>query len=325
MIRAPHASRAAAPTLLLLLCLFTPNASSVAQSPAPPAQAQPPAPLVKLGVVVTDESGRPVADVRGEEISLLADGTPQKIVHFAREGTPVSYGLLLDGSRSVGPLLDTIRRTGATIASGNNPGDETFILRFVDSDKIEMMQDFTSDPSLLAQALSRLYVELGQTAVIDATYVAARKVAERRRDETGRRRALVLISDCEDRSSVYKDSELVKLLRREGVEVFVIAFTDKLSDERGFIRKSPQEKAVKLAELVAKESGGRAFFPKNMDELIKVAEEISRDLRSQYVLSYAPTHAGADGRSHKLEIKIAEAPGRAKRRAVVRPGRFAGK
>jgi Ca-activated chloride channel homolog len=317
------ASRPKAIRPILLACLLTSHAFAPAQSAAPPAQ--PSAPLVRLNVIVTDGSGRSVTDVRQEEISLLEDGKPQTIIHFAREELPVSYGLVIDNSASVRPLLDILRKTAGTIASGNREGDETSIVRFVDSDKIEEFQDFTSDPRLLAQALSRLYVEGGPTAVIDATYLAVQKAAARRKDEAGRRRAVVLISDCENRMNHYSREELLKLLRRESVQVFVISFLTGVSDERGFTRPSPRENARKLADEIAEESGGRAFFPKNIGELIKAAEEISRDLRSQYVIGYSPANAKADGKFRKVEVKIADAPGRAKRKAITRPGHFAGK
>lgn len=298
----------------------------LARSAAPRAESrQPDAPPVRLNVIVTDESGRAAADVKAEEIAVREDGTPQKIIGFAREELPVSYGLVIDNSGSVRTLLDHLRRAAAAVALGNRPGDETFVARFAGSESAEVLQDFTSDPNELAKALMSLRVSQGQTAVIDAAYLAVGKAAARRAGEASRRRAVVLISDCEDRSSYYKREELVKLLRRESVQVFVVAPLDQVNDERGFIRKSPKEQARQLAELIAAESGGRAFFPKDVDGLIKAADEISRDLRAQYVLTYAPTNAKADGKFRKVEIRIADAPDRPKRRAVARPGYFAPK
>lgn len=341
MTRAPLATQAAAPPLVPLLCLLALSASAVAQSatpppqqsspaqsqPAPPATRQPAqqpasAPLVRLNLIVTDESGRSVADVRREEISVLEDGRPQNVTHFAMEELPVSYGMVIDNSRSVGSLLSYLQRAAGTLALNNRPGDETFVLRFVHADEIVQLQDFTSNPDELAKALTSLYASGGQTAVIDATYLAVEKAAARRKGDAGRRRAVVLISDCEDRSSYHKREELIKLLRREGVQVFVISFLIELSDERRLTRPSPRERARKLAEEIAEESGGRAYFPKKPSELVAAVEEISRDLRSQYVLAYAPTNASADSKYRKVEVKIADAPSRPKRLAVARPGYF---
>lgn len=329
MTRAPLASRGAAPPLALLLCLLALAAPAAAPSAAPhpqgtAVQQQPPTP-VRLNVIVTDESGRSVADVRREEISVLEDGRPQTVTHFAKEELPVSYGLVIDNSASVRPLLSYLQKAAGTLAINNGPGDETFVLRFVHSDAIEQLQDFTSEPELLAKALLALYTSGGPTAVIDATYLAVQKAAARRKEDAARRRAIVLISDCEDRISSYRREELIKLLRGESVQVFVVSFLVELSEDGGFRRPSPRERARKLAAEIAEASGGRAFFPKKPSELVASVEEISRDLRSQYVVGYAPTNASADGKFRKVEVRLADAPGRPKRRAVTRPGYVAGK
>lgn len=313
-----------------LLCLLATCALVVAQSPLPPpprqatAQSPPPAPPVKLNVIVSDESAGSAAEVRREEIVVTEDGAPQTITHFTKEELPVSYALVMDNSGSVRSLLDYVTRTAGTIVSGNKGGDETLIVRFIDSDKIEQIQDFTDDSGALERALASLYIDGGHTAVIDAVYLSALRVAARRKEDAGgRRRALVLISDCEDRASRYQEADLINLLRREGVQVFVIAFLMGLNDDAWSRNRSQRGRARKLAEKLAAETGGRAFFPKKVDELVKAVAEVSRDLRSQYVVAYAPTNANADGKFRKVAVKVADAPGRAKRKAVTRAGYFA--
>lgn len=328
MTRAPLACRAAAPALALLLCLLAPAAPSVvpsaAQSPAQPQQQSPaPSPQgaaaqppsldlpVKLNVIVTDESGRAAADVRPEEISVTEDGRPQTVTRFAREELPVSYGLVIDNSRSLAAQISSVIRAGERIAGGNRPGDETFVMRFVDSDRLEIFQDFTPDFEPVRDALSQLYPEGGQTAVIDALMLAVKHAAERRGATAGRRHALVLISDCEDRASVYKRDELVDLLRRANVQVFVIALPGQL--------QSPPDRVKKLAETVAAESGGRAFFVKKRGdaELLAAVDEVSRNLRSQYALEFRPTNAAPDGKFRRIEVTAA-----GKRKVHARPGYF---
>ncbi len=314
-----------------LLCLLSTCALIVAQSSPPPtrttrsatAQIQTPAPAVKLNVIVSDESGSSAVEVRREEIKVTEDGVPQTITHFAKDERPVSYVLVIDKSGSMRPLLENVVRTARTLILGNKPADETAVVSFVDSGKIEQIQDFTGDPGDLGNAIDSLYSELGQSAVIDAVYLSAQLVSERQKGNAGRRRALVLISDCEDRASGYEESDLIKLLRREGVQVFVIAFLGKLAADGSMNFPSPRERARKLAQKLAAESGGRAIFPRKENDLINAAAEISRDLRSQYVVTYAPTNANADGKFRKVEVEIADTPGRAKREAVTRAGYFA--
>jgi Ca-activated chloride channel family protein len=113
---------------------------------------------------------------------------------------------------------------GKTIINSNKPGDETFLVRFISSDKIETVQDFTSNKELLTDGLESFYVEGGQTAIIDAVYLSAEHVSEYRKGDEGdrRRRALIVITDGEDRNSFYKQEQLFARLREEDVQIFVI-------------------------------------------------------------------------------------------------------
>ena len=169
-----------------------------------------------------------------------------------------------------------------------------------------------------------MYVEGGHTALIDAVYMSAESVGKRRKDEAGRRRALILLTDGEDRLSHYKQDELQKLLRRLDVQIFAIGITANLSDDGGFIRKSPREQATKLLNTLAQETGGRAFFPKKVKELQDAVATITRELRTQYVISYQSSNASRDGKFRKVQVKVNDsATGGAKRSIHTRTGYFA--
>lgn len=281
---------------------------------------------VQFPLLVVDESGRSVSDVRREDVSLTDNGAPQTIADLKRDESPVSYGLMIDNSGSVRPILDLLVRSGGALVSANRPGDETFVMRFVDVAHTEILEDFTPSQQELTDALAEMYVEGGQTAVIDALHRAAQHVARRNIDHT-HRRALVLVTDGEERGSSHKPEELYELLRREQIQVFVIGLTALLDDTGGFIRKSPRENAVKLIEAVARESGGRAFFPssghRRADDLNAAVKEITSSLQSQYLVSYAPPPETADGKFHKVQIKVVEGAGKGKRKVVAAPGYYA--
>ena len=85
-----------------------------------------------------------------------------------------------------------------------------------------------------------------------------------------------------------------------------------------------RDKAVSLLNRLASETGGRAFFPTSLAELPQIANEIVHDLRTQYVVSYAPTNKAHDGTYRTIRVSIADAPGEGKRIALTRTGRTAG-
>jgi Ca-activated chloride channel family protein len=283
--------------------------------------------LVQLHVRVIDRNNKPINNVAQNEFHIFEDGAPQTIESFTREEVPISYGLAVDTSGSLRSQLQSVIDAGKTIINSNKTGDETFLVRFISSDKIETVQDFTASKDLLMDGLDSFYVEGGQTAIIDAVYLSAEHVSEYRKGDEGdrRRRALIVITDGEDRNSFYKQEQLFARLREEDVQIFVIGFVNELDKEAGLIRKSPRDKAVNLINKLASETGGRAFFPDSVAELPQIANEIIRDLRTQYVLAYNPTNKVQDGSFRAIKVTVDQPSGGDKRIALTRTGRLARK
>lgn len=256
---------------------------------------------------------------------MFEDGVQQAIENFSREEVPISYGLAVDTSGSLRSQLPTVIEAGKTIINSNKQGDETFLVRFISSDKIETVQDFTANKDALMDGLDSFYVEGGQTAVIDAVYLSAEHVSEYRRGDSDdrRRRALIVITDGEDRNSFYKQEQLFARLREEDVQIFVIGFVNELDKDAGLIRKSPRDKAVNLINKLATETGGRAFFPDSISELPQIANEIIRDLRTQYVIAYNPTNKAQDGSYRAIKVAVDQPNNGDRRIALTRTGRLA--
>ena len=282
--------------------------------------------LVTLHVRVIDRNNHPINNVQKDEFRVMEDGVAQPIFSFTREEVPVMYGLAVDTSGSLRPAFEQVINASKAIINSNKRGDETFLERFISSDKIETVQDFTSNKDSLMDGLDNLYIEGGQTAVIDGVYLAAEHVAEYKKsgDDDRRRRALIVVTDGEDRASYYNELQLFQRLREEDVQIFVIGFVNELEADKGLIRKSPREKAVTLLNRLASETGGRAFFPNSISELPEIANEIVRDLRTQYVVSYDPTNKAHDGTFRSIKVMVADGPGQGKRIALTRSGRTAG-
>jgi len=281
--------------------------------------------LVTLHVRVIDRNNRPIANVPKDDFKIYEDGVLQPIFSFTQEEVPVTYGLAVDTSGSLRSQLTQVIDAAKSIISSNRRGDETFLERFISSDKIETVQDFTANRDALMDGLDQLYVEGGQTAVIDGVYLAAEHVGEYRKgnDDDRHRRALIVITDGEDRNSYYTELQLMQRLREEDVQIYVIGFVTELDADKGFIRKSSREKAVALLNKLASETGGRAFYPQSLSELPEIANSIVRDMRTQYVISYDPTNKAHDGTVRSIKVALADAPGRDKRIALTRTGRTA--
>ena len=279
--------------------------------------------LVNLHVRVIDRNNHPVEGVRQSDFRVYENGVDQPIQFVTTEEVPITYGLVVDNSGSLRNQIGQVIEAGKTIVSSNKPGDETFVVRFIDSQEIKIMQDFTADQQSLTDALDDMFVEGGQTAVVDAVYLAAEHASEHRKDdpvEDKRRRALILVTDGEDRNSFYKTEQLFEALKEEDVQIFVIGFVNELEKDRGFISKSKRDKAVSLLDRMAKETGGRTFYPNSLSELPGIAEQITKDLRTQYVISYIPKVKATVGEFRPVRVAVTDAPNKEKRIAVTRSG-----
>jgi Ca-activated chloride channel family protein len=282
--------------------------------------------LVNVNVRVIDRNNRPINKLQQKDFKILEDGVVQKIDFFSESEVPTNYALVIDNSGSLRPQLDKVIEAGKVFVNTNRPDDETMIIRFVGRDKIEIEQPFTSKKEDLNDALENLYIEGGQTAVIDAVYLAAENVGEYEKSNLAKdrkRRALILVTDGEDRNSYYNEKQLFEFLRESEVQIYVIGFVDDLSSDGGFISKSPQAKAKGLLERLAAETGGKAYFPKSPTELPGLAREISSELRTQYSIGYIPSNDRRDGTYRAIKVTVEDGPGSQKRIPIARAGRVA--
>ena len=309
-------------------------------TPTPPTTVEPPPPLpeiddeiieidtelVNLNVRVVDRFNRPISSLSKEDFTVYEDKVPQNITYFSQSEVPINYSLVIDNSGSLRFQLEKVIEASKIIVGTNKPEDETGVIRFISSSKIEILQDFTNDRTELFDALDNMYVEGGQTAIIDAVYLAAEKVEEYEKTQNPtdrKRRALVLVSDGEDRNSFYKEEQLFELLREADVQIYAIGFVNELDKEGGLIRKSPQKKAKNFLTKLAEETGGKAYFPDNLGELNGIAADIARELRTQYLISYEPTNPDKDGSFRNIRVTVKDGPKKEKRIAIARTGRVA--
>jgi Ca-activated chloride channel family protein len=180
------------------------------------------------------------------------------------EESSLTYGLVIDCSGSVGENLKYITATASSVVSSNGAFDQTFITRFISSDKIDTVEELTSDKTKLNRTIGGLYVEGGQTALVDGVYFAARYLADH---ATAGRRALLLISDGEDRQSNYTLDFLVKYLRDKNIPVYILFF--------GY----HPPRLVTFINKLAQDSGGKVVFAEQGKDLPAKAPDVIRLLR----------------------------------------------
>jgi len=150
--------------LLVIVSLAASCSLAFSQEPTTPSQNASQTATVRLSLIVTDRSNHAVDDLKKDEIQVVEDKTPQVISVFAKDERPVDYGLAIDASGSLRDALRAMLAAAKLIVNNSRDGDEIFIERFIDADKIETMQEFTSDKAVLVKSLDQVYVERGRVA-----------------------------------------------------------------------------------------------------------------------------------------------------------------
>lgn len=284
--------------------------------------------LVTLNVRLVDRAGKTYNGVRADksEFEVYENNVLQPIDFVSREEVPINYGLLVDNSGSLRSQLQSVIDAGKTIVASNKPRDESFVIRFVGSDNIKILQDFTNSKTDLNDALDSMFADGGSTALYDAIYLAAEKTAEYEKSlklEDRTRRALVLVTDGEDLNSYYSEKQLFDFLRESDVQIYVIGFVNELDDDKSLFGKSSRKKSIDFLERLTKTTGGKAYYPKSLSEMPEIAKDIATELRTQYVISYSPTDDRRDGKFRSIRVAVRDDKNRGKIIALTRSGRTA--
>lgn len=251
--------------------------------------------LVTLTVSVTDNHGRYVSGLSKNDFTVSDNKVPQEISFFSDADSPVSVGIVFDVSGSMsGKKIKQAREALSGFIQTSHPQDEYFLIGF--NSQPQLLLDKTRDGDAVIKRLS--FVEpRGSTAIYDASYLALERVMR----GAYPRRAILIISDGEDNDSRYKFSELRRSLRESDVIVYAIGV-------RGRATGKWSRYGDHVLDELASISGGKAFFPRNSARLNEALEQIALELRHQYSIGYRPSNFAADGKWHRVKVKVTPPP-----------------
>ena len=263
---------------------------------------------VSLNCSVLD-GNRLAPDLKKENFQVFEDGVKQKLISFQHTDLPVSIGLVVDNSGSMGSKRPSVNKSAMDLIAASNPQDEAFVVNF--SDEAFIDQEFTSDVNKLRAGLSHIEAK-GGTALYDAVAASADKLA---RDAKRPKQVLILITDGEDNASTLNREQTIRKVQQlSGPVIYSIGllFGDEMS-------RDEVKHARKALEMLSTETGGMAFFPKNIEQIDQIAAEVARDIRNQYTLGYHSTKPYTEPGFRRVEVK---AEGKGKLIVRTRTGYF---
>ena len=246
---------------------------------------------VVLDVTVTDRKGRWIPGLRMEQFRVFEDGVAQQVLHVSQEDRPLTLGLVIDSSRSIGDRRREVIIGAMRLAVLSHEQDDLFLVAFNDAPRLGLTEDgvFTRHLPRLRNALFQMKPE-GRTALYDAVGMTLAKLREGKWE----REAAVIFSDGGDTASEATLEETLERVQRSNALVYAIGLASEINPYR-----SP-----KTLKKLAHASGGEAFFPETDLGLKQVCETIAEEMRSQYTLTYAPSNARRAGQYREIKVEV---------------------
>jgi VWFA-related protein len=267
--------------------------------------------VVNVFATVRDKHHAIISDLTEKDFKILEDGQEQKVAFFSREkNLPITLGILMDTSGSMDRILSAEQdAASAFLERVMRKTDEAMVISF-DLD-VNLLADFTADTRVLERAIRRTVINApaagiggtvgtipqqgGGTNLYDAVYLAAH---DELATEAGRK-AIILLSDCEDTGSRLRIQDAIEAAQRADTVIHVLLLRD-------FMATSGVGPGV--ANKMSSETGGRVIDVHNNKTLEKAFDEIAEELSSQYVLGYYPTNEKRDGTFRKIQVEIVSRP-----------------
>ncbi len=300
--------------------------------------------LVNLPVIVRDRKGALIQNLTRADFALSVEGRPQAIRYFDQDNDlPLTLGLLIDTSGSVRSALDDERTASEAFldqmmkAPADRAPDQAFLIQF--AHETDLLQNLTPSRPKLREALNQVGIEYrdesdqgrnngnsgyggyghhrgfpgGGTTLYDAIFLSSDQLMQKQHG----RKALVVLTDGEDRGSMETLASAIAAAQRAETVVYAIYFKgEHYSGHGGGFggrgggfpgggrHGENQADGRKVLEQITGESGGRMFEVSEKQTFTVIYTQIADELRSQYRLGYTPDAAAAADGFHRIDLAL---------------------
>jgi Ca-activated chloride channel family protein len=242
--------------------------------------------VVQVTATVTDGRGRFVGGLKPEAFRVFEDGKPQSITNFLSENVPLEIVAAIDLSGSMRTRVPELKDAVREFLTAVPDRHEVTLLGF--NDNIFPLTRRTKDPAARVRAVDR-FAAWGATALYDVILRGIDML-----DRATGRKALIVFTDGEDQGSHATAEDVLLRLEQTDATLYTIG-----EGQRASVPHLQQ-----LMSRLARQSGGRAFFPERIDKLRGVFREVLEDLSNQYLVSYAPSNTARDGTWRRITVEV---------------------
>ncbi len=220
----------------------------------------------------------------------------------------MALGIVIDNSGSMRDKRPAVNAAAINLVRSSNPQDKVFVVNF--NEEYFLDQDYTASIPKLKDALERIESR-GGTALYDATVASADHL---KKSGALEKKVLLVVTDGEDNASRESLEQAMRRLQEQnGPTVYTI----------GLLQEEHSKRARRALREMAEDTGGVAFFPKDLSEVEAITSQIAHDIRNQYTIEYKPENPQSAGGYRTVKVE-AQAKGYKKLQVRTRSGYYAG-
>jgi Ca-activated chloride channel family protein len=264
--------------------------------------------LVMLDATVKDKAGQIMDDLKKEDFEVREDGAPQKIAVFSRDELPLNVALVVDLSDSIGPFFGALHDAATATLASLKPEDAVALFTF--STKAELRTPLTTDKTAIADQFNT-FIAGGATNISDGIFIAAKYFLS---TAPKGRRVIILISDD---VSTLGGGQNTQDIVTETTAADTSVYNLKIPGYNPFSNYMPIIPGLLSIQKVAEQTGGEIFDVPNAVSLGAVFHTMLQRIRTRYTLGYYTSANGAEGKPHKLDVRLASSFGTKGRNYVV--------
>ena len=263
---------------------------------------------VTLHATVVDDHNRLITNLTKNDFTVFEDGKPQRITSFRNEDIPVAMGIVIDNSGSMREKRPAVNAAAINLVQSSNPQDLVFVVNF--NEDYFLDQDYTAKIPKLKDALERIESR-GGTALYDAVVASSDHL---KKSGALEKKVLLVVTDGEDNASRESLEQAVhRLEEKNGPTIYTI----------GLLGEEHSKRARRALREMAEDTGGVAFFPKDLSEVQAITSQIAHDIRNQYTIQYKPSTPQSVGGYRTVKVE-ANAKGYKRLQVRTRSGYYAG-
>ena len=237
-----------------------------------------------------------IPGLKAEDFEISENGITQKVSFFASGDTPVTVILLLDASSSIAPNAAGVKAAAIHFARQLRSEDRAMVGFF--NQDLFFPTEFTGDVDILERAIDG-FRPGGATALYDAVRLSLDKLSA-----INGRTALLVFADgidswpSEEGSDITQD-QAIERGKLSDVSIYTVGFEGRLRFGSGVSGVNRH-----FLGSLAHDTGGRALYPHDLEQLNYHFHQVMQELHSQYRLAYVPKDATRDGSWRRIEVRI---------------------